>query len=168
MLGPFAEVGLPTERRPSELEVKAVYLYHFAKFVRWPERAQSRGGSFSICVLGVDPFGPILERTLAGETLDGRPAETKRIEDPREAEGCRILFISASERNRLSRVLEATRDHAVLTVSDVENFAGAGGMIGLVLEESRVRFDVNLDAARAADLTLSSELLKVARRVWGN
>ena len=150
---------------PSESEVKAVYLYNFGKFIQWP--VEPGQDAFVICVLGEDPFGPILDRILEGETLDGRPASPRRIADVGQAEGCRIVFISSSEARRLTPILEGLKGSRILTVSDVTDFASRGGMIELVVEGERVRFDVDLNAARAAGLVLSSELLKVARRVRG-
>jgi hypothetical protein len=151
--------------KPSEFEVKAVYLFHFGKFVRWPVEARSRSAVFTICVLGDDPFGEILDRVLAGETLDGKPPAIRRIQRVQAASDCRILFISDSEADRVEEILERLRDKSVLTVSDMDDFSRKGGMIELVLDQGRVRFEVNLEATAKARLELSSELLKVARAV---
>jgi YfiR/HmsC-like len=155
--------------KPPEYEVKAVYLLNFAKFVQWPAEARVREDNvFTICVLGDDPFGSILDRTLAGETLDGKPAAIRRIRRVRATDGCRMVFIGASEKSRLGEILGALNERSVLTVSDLDDFAERGGMIQLVLDEDRVRFEVNLTAATRARLALSSELLKVARAVRRN
>ena len=154
------------EPKPTEYEVKAIYLYNFARFVEWPAGAPGRDAErFTICVLGRDPFGQVLDRVLAGETLHGRRAATKRISSAREASGCQLVFISESEREDLGEALGLLRETSVLTVSDMDGFSSRGGMIQLVLEEERVRFEVNLAAATNAGLRLSSELLKVARAV---
>ena len=152
--------------KPSEYEVKAVYLFNFAKFVQWPASEPSdETDAFTVCVLGEDPFGRTLDFTLAGETLHGRKTATKRIESTRDAEGCRIVFVSGSEERRLRSILEALEGSSILTVSDMDDFAERGGMIQLVMENDRVRFEVNLTAATAVGLEMSSELLKVARGV---
>jgi hypothetical protein len=78
---------------------------------------------------------------------------------------CQILFISSSEANRLSKIIEALNKNAVLTVSDIPQFSQRQGMIQFVMEENRIRFEVNLTATQRAGLTLSSELLKVATAV---
>jgi hypothetical protein len=153
------------EGRPSEFEVKAVYLYNFGKFIEWP--VGSERGAFVICVLGDDPFGPILDRILADETLGGKPVLVKRVPDLVQTDDCLIAFISASEARRLPQILERLKGKSILTVSDVTDFSSRGGMIELVLHQGRVRFDVDLNATRAAGLQLSSELLKVARTVRG-
>ena len=152
--------------KPSEYEVKAVYLFNFAKFVQWPAGEPSgETDAFTTCVLGKDPFGQTLDFTLAGETLHGKKTATKRIESARDARGCRIVFVSASEEQRLGSILAALQGMSVLTVSDMEDFSERGGMIQLVMENDRVRFEVNLTAATSAKLVMSSELLKVARGV---
>jgi hypothetical protein len=150
---------------PSEYQVKAVYLYNFGRFVEWPAQVMTGRDSFAICVLGQDPFGPTLDATLVGETIAGRVVTAKRIASPQESDDCRILFLSSAEANSLKKIIEAMRKHAVLTVSDMPQFVSRGGMIQFVLEDKRVRFEVNLTAAQEAGLTLSSELLKVATTV---
>ena len=153
----------------SEYQVKATYLYNFGRFVQWPPNATTaKGDSFSICVLGRDPFGPSLDSTLAGETMDGKPLAAKRISTPRDAEGCRILFISSTEENHLKEILAALDESSILTVSDMPAFSRRGGMIQFVLEGDKVRFEINLTKAESAKLTLSSELLKVATAVRRN
>jgi hypothetical protein len=153
----------------SEYQVKATYLYNFGRFVQWPPNATAtKGDSFSICVLGQDPFGPTLDATLAGETLDGKPLAVKRISTPRDARECRILFISSTEENHLKEILVALDESDILTVSDMPAFSRRGGMIQFVLDGGKVRFEINLIKAETAKLTLSSELLKVATTVRRN
>lgn len=152
--------------KASEFQVKAAYLYNFGRFVQWPdESGTDRTDSFQICVLGADPFGQALDATLAGGTIGGKSVMAKRISKPQEVNSCRILFISSSEESHLKDVLAALDKTRVLTVSDIPRFSERGGMIGFVQEGNRVRFDVNLDSAQGAGLTLSSELLRVATNV---
>jgi YfiR/HmsC-like len=154
------------DSKPNEYQVKAAYLYNFGRFVEWPAKAVgTKGDSFAVCVLGVDPFGPTLDVTLAGETIRGSKVVAKRISRPQEAVSCRILFVSSSESSRLKEVLEALGRTSVLTVGDMSDFALRGGMVQFVLDGSRVRFEVNLTATERVGLALSSELLKVALRV---
>jgi YfiR/HmsC-like len=152
--------------KASEFQVKAAYLYNFGRFVQWPnESSGDRAESFEICVLGADPFGQALDATLAGGTIAGKSVAAKRIAKPQDVDSCRILFISSSEESHLKEDLAALDKTRVLTVSDIPRFSERGGMIGFILEGNRVRFDVNLDSAQGAGLTLSSELLKVATNV---
>ena len=152
------------ENKPTQYEVEAAYLFNFGKFVVWPAGAQSNS-PFLICVLGDDPFGPVLDRTIASETLAGRAVQDKRITRPQDAIGCSILYISSSESGRLSKILSTIQEAPVLTVSDIPDFVQQGGMIQFVLRDGRVRFEVNLAPTQGKGLSMSSELLKVAVEV---
>jgi hypothetical protein len=160
----FGTAGLSAQKsKPQEYEVKATYLYNFARFVQWPATATAaKSDSFAICVLGQDPFGPALDAVVAGETIDGKAVSAKRVSKPQDAVGCRVLYISSSEENRLREVLAALDTFGVLTVSDIPQFSQRGGMIQFIQASNKIRFEVNLASAVVAGLTLSSELLKVA------
>lgn len=149
--------------KPTEYQVKAAYLYNFGRFIEWPAKgAAAKRDSFAICVLGRDPFGYVLDATVARETIDGMSVVAKRILRPQEAGDCRILFISSSEEAQLKEILAGVDKTGVLTVSDTPRFSRRGGMVEFVLQDNRVRFEVNLTAAEQAGLTLSSQLLKLA------
>jgi hypothetical protein len=157
----LAPVAAAQKSEPKEYEVKAVYLYNFGRFVQWPDRA-TKDDTFAVCVLGSDPFGAILDATVANETIDNRKLVARRVAKPGDAAGCRILFISSSETRRIEAILAALQNSSVLTVSDMPGFITYGGMIQFVLAENKVRFQVNLAATDKAGLTFSSQLLKVA------
>lgn len=160
----FSATAMSAQKsKPQEYEVKATYLYNFARFVGWPaSSAAAKSDSFAICVLGQDPFGPVLDAVVAGETIDGKAVSARRVSKPQDAVSCRVLYISSSEENRLREVLAALDRSSILTVSDIPQFSQRGGMIQFVQENNKIRFEVNLACALAAGLTLSSELLKVA------
>jgi hypothetical protein len=165
----FAGSSALGQRKPSEYQVEAAYLYNFGRFVEWPAKGTTaQTGAFTICVLGEDPFGQALDATLAGETIGNQRVAARRISSPQMSGDCQILFISSSEANRLNKIIEALDKSAVLTVSDIPQFSQRRGMIQFVLEENRIRFEVNLTATQRAGLTLSSELLKVATVVRKN
>jgi hypothetical protein len=155
--------GAQCQPKPTEYDVKAAYLFNFAKFIKWKTPAAE--GSFAICVLGTDPFGEALDRTVAGEKIEGRNVSAKRIRTATEAAGCSIIYVSSSERSRFRALLPQLSATSALTVSDLPNFTDHGGMIQFVLQEDRVRFQVNLAATEKAGLTVSSELLRVATAV---
>jgi hypothetical protein len=155
--------------KPTEYEVKATYLSKFGRFVEWPAGITlAQSDSFSICVLGQDPFGPALNDMIADETIAGKSVLAKRISVPQDAVNCHVLFISSSENTRLKQILIMLGDTSVLTVSDLPEFTKRGGMVQFISEGDRVRFEVNLAIAERAGLTLSSELLKVAVNVRRN
>jgi hypothetical protein len=150
-------------QKPHEYQVKAAYLYGFARFVEWPPAASATTGqAFVLCVLGRDPFGRVLDDVVADAVVKEKPVVVRRISQPDEAGTCHTVFISASESGRLDRILDTLAKRPVLTVSDLPDFAQQGGIIGFTLEENRVRFVVNLAAAQASGLQLNSELLRVA------
>jgi hypothetical protein len=152
--------------RPTEYQVKAAYLANFVKFVEWPPSAAGAGNEpFQICVLGQDPFGTVLDAALAGQAVDRHPLAPRRVANPREAAGCRVLFIGSSDESQIKTALAALDKVSVLTVGDFPEFLKRGGMIQFVLDGNRVRFEVNLTATKNAGLYLSSELLRVAAAV---
>lgn len=157
----FALSASAQQSKPEEYQVKAVYLYNFGRFVEWPA-VSSTDEPFTICILGHDPFGAVLDATLSGEAVGNLKLVAKRISSLRDAAACRILFVSSSEAGRTREILAHVEKSPVLTVSDMPGFTGNGGMIQFVLKENRVRFEVNLAAAEKAGLSFSSQLLKVA------
>jgi len=150
---------------PTEYQVKAAFLYNFAKFVEWPENTP--GMPFCIGILGPDPFGSVIDQTLAGKTLDGRRVVIRRFERPEEAFGCEIVFVASASRSP-APLLERFQNKAVLTVGDEPAFCQSGGIIGFQLAGQRVRFAVNLEAAQRAQLKVSSKLLSLATKIWGS
>jgi hypothetical protein len=151
------------EAQTPEYAVKSAYLFNFGKFLRFaPSEAVESRQSFDICVVGNDPFGGTLDELTANEQLDNKAVRVVRLKSGSEARGCAIAYISAAEGDRVERDLEAVRGHQVLTVSDAQDFLRRGGMIQFITVGDHVRFAVNLDAVRSAQINLSSELLKVA------
>jgi hypothetical protein len=154
------------QQRPTEYQVKAAYPFNFGKFVKWPPSAAS-DTDFAICLLGSDPFQGTLESIVSGERIDGKPVAVRHLNSAEDAAGCKIVFVSNSEQERLGPVMAALRRAPVLTVSDADRFVDHNGIIQFVMDGDRVRFQVNLSAAKNAGLVLSSELLKVATAVKG-
>ncbi len=148
---------------PTEYQVKAAFLYNFAKFVEWPAEALSEGGPFVIGILGEDPFGSLIDEAVAGKTVREKRIIVKRLSKIEEAVDSHILFISDSERENVSRILKQLGHAPVLTVSDLGRFAEQGGMVQLVTEQNRVRFAINVAVVERAGLKPSSQLLKLAR-----
>lgn len=163
----FAPSGVAQQSKPEEYQVKAVYLYNFGRFVEWPA-TPATDEPFAICVIGRDPFGPVLDATVARETIGSRKLVARRIATTRDATNCQILFIPSSEASRMKEILTLLDKSSVLTVSDMPGFTNSGGMIQFVLKDNKVRFEVNLTSAEKAGLTFSSQLLKVATDVKKN
>jgi hypothetical protein len=151
---------------PSEYQIKAAFLYNFAKFVEWPAKAlPETSTSMTLCILGEDPFGTDLEQILDGKTVNDKSIVIKRFRGIRGLEVCHILFISSSERHHLPEILDALREASMLTVGETERFAKLGGIINFTIEENKVRFEINVDAAGRAGLKISSRLLKLGKLI---
>jgi hypothetical protein len=147
-----------------EYDVKAAFLYNFAKFVEWPaDSFPSPDAPFSICVLGADPFGQVLDDVARGERIQGRPLVVRRLKGWDDAESCQILFVSTSVREDFDQLLGGHTFRRTLTVGEVPQFLAAGGHISFFLEGTSVRFAVNADNVARTDLQISSKLMRVAR-----
>ncbi len=147
-----------------EYKVKVVYLYNFTKFVSWPDATlPGDTPTLNICIVGKNPFGSLLEPITHIRNQD-RAITIEHIEDIRtlEKRSCPILFISASEQDAVTELLQKTAQMHILTVSDIDGFARHGGIIGFVVKEDKVRLEINLSAARLAGLTISAKLLEIA------
>jgi hypothetical protein len=147
-----------------ENDIKAVYLYNFAKYVSWPA-AIPDGDTFKICVLADAAFMKSLDAILSGEVVDGHRVIRAVPDSVSETRSCRILFVAKSESERAQRLVDAVRANPVLAVGDASDFLTRGGAIAFVRDGDRLRFDVNMEEARRSRLTISSRLLRVARRV---
>ncbi len=146
-----------------EYVVKAAFLYNLAKFVEWPD-PQPKGPLF-FGILGQDPFGETLDRTVSNKLINGRPVVIKRSAELGPLTDCQVVFIGASETKRLKQILKAFEGRQVLTVGDNEEFVQSGGATALVLEQNRVVLEVNPDQTARAGLKISSRALEVARIV---
>ncbi len=159
-----AESGPAQQPQPSEYQLKAAFLYHFAQFTEWPAPAYSREDSpFVIGVLGEDPFGPALQQTLLGKTLAKHPVTYKLVRSVAEAtNSCHMLFVSSSEKKHLPQIITELNSSSVLTVGESDEFIASGGMINFVMQGNKIRFQINNAAAKAAGLQIRSKLLSLA------
>lgn len=165
----LAAIGLPlhADSLPDEYQVKAAFIYNFAKFVEWPAGVLgAKDLPLTVCLVGRDPFGTAWAG-IEGRQVQGHPLQVKRGVVPGEAGGCHVLFIADSEERRVPALLTAVGSLPVLTVSDMEAFAEAGGAVGLVVAEGRLQFDTSLTALQRAGIRASSQVLKLARNVLG-
>lgn len=158
--------ALTDEPTSSEYLIKAGFIYNFAKFVQWPESAFAQPDSpIVIGIVGTDPFGTIIDRLVADKKIGGRRFVVRRLiwgKNNADLKNCAIVFVSSSERKNLRDILLALKGQPVLTIGDMPNFAQRGGIIGFTLEDNRIRFEINVEAARLAQLVISSRLLTLA------
>jgi hypothetical protein len=156
----------------SEYLIKAGFIYNFAKFVEWPSATFAQPDSpIVIGVLGTDPFGNVLDRIVEDKKIGPRGFVVRRYKwgkDLKDLKDCKILFVSASERAHIDEILQGVKGLPILTVGETPGFAERGGVIRFTLEDNRVRFEVNVDAAHQADLNISSRLLTLAKIIPQN
>ncbi len=146
-----------------EYELKAAFLFQFVKYVQWPKEAFSRADApVVVGVVGTDPFGELLDRTLRDKVVLGRGFEIRRFAKPQDVRGCHVLFVPHRESPRTTEVLKAVADEPVLTVGEHADFARAGGMIAILIVDEKPKLVVNPDAARQAKLVVDAKLLKAA------
>jgi hypothetical protein len=148
---------------PNEYALKSVFLYNFCRFIDWPDAAFAGASDpIVIAVLGEDPFGPLLDEAVRGESFRGRSIRIEHYRNAREIGRCHLLFVGASENARLNEILSAVAGRSIVTVGENEDFIERGGMIALAADRNRVRLLINPDTLRAARLDVSSKLLRGA------
>jgi len=173
ILGAFVALdgGRPVSAQSNalgEYQIKAAFLFHFGQFVEWPREALKDADSpLTYCTIGEDPFHGSLEVALSGKTIGARVLRVQHFRKPQEIQGCQVLFIGAGERKLLPAILAGVKGDSVLTVGESEHFVQDGGMIGFCLEENKIRFEINLEAAQKAKFRISSRLLALAQSVIG-
>lgn len=157
---------LPFAVEHSEYEIESAMLYNFTKFVEWPGNALGQSGvSVVVGVWGDDGLIPALAAALRNKTVYGHPIVVRRLDTSADTKSCAVLFVGASDRKEIARLVEAVGPSPVLTVGEHVQFSRLGGVIAFIRDGNRVRFEINLDAAGRAGLQVSSKLLRLAA-VW--
>ena len=160
-----------------EYEVKAAFMYNFLKFIDWPEDKAKNSSEIIIGIIGQDPFGGAAD-ILKDKKVEERSVVLKRIDsfdkvknsaDANEQmdtlKKCYLLFICQSERKNTKDIIDLLKNNSVLTVSDTHGFLEDGGIINFVIEDNKVRFNINLTASENAGLKIRSQLLRLAKKV---
>jgi hypothetical protein len=156
----------PARAAPLEYQLKAGFLFNFAKFVEWPSLAFAKAQTpYSICVLGPDPFGEDLDVAVGEATLQGRRLVVRRLGDVKNAGGCHILFVSKADPRRLPALFQALGNAPTLTVGEDDEFTRAGGCLRFFWQGNNIRFEINMQATERARLKVSAKLLNLARVV---
>ena len=147
-----------------EYQVKGAFLLNFTKFVDWPPQVfEGPGAPIAICILGENPFGPLLDRAARETVVANRTVSVRQVSDGQQASHCQIVFVGASERKRWRAWLEALRGRSVLTVGESDGFLTNGGVVNFKLEGDRVRIEISTEAADRAGLHISAKLLNLAQ-----
>jgi hypothetical protein len=149
-----------------EYPLKAVFLLNFAQFTDWPTNAFDQPDSpLVIGVLGNDPFGSVLDDAIKDETVRGRKFVVERYQHVSDIKTCHILFISTSEAVHLDKIIESLKGKPILTVSDIPGSAYWGVCVRFITENNKIRLRINVDSLQEANLTMSSQLLRLAETV---
>jgi hypothetical protein len=143
--------------------LKAAFLYNFANFAEWPEEALGGGQRLSLCVAGDDAVADALEKTIKGRKVDSHELTVEVIKADAPIGSCHLLYVGGLDKKRAGELLDSLKNAPIFTVSDVDQFAEMGGVAQLILENDRMRFAVNVGAARRARLKISSKLLSLAK-----
>jgi hypothetical protein len=154
-------VAAPAGATWDEYEVKAAFLLNFARLVEWPAAARPAAQDLVVAVLGSKEVERVISRSIGDESVGERSVTVRRISGPEEVAGSHIVFVSR-DADDLAPVLDAARAHAALAVGESEGFARNGGVINFFVEDKRLRFEINTDAASRARLKVSSRLLRLA------
>jgi YfiR/HmsC-like len=167
-----AAPGAPSARgqasSPNEYQLKAAFLFNFAKFIDWPPGSfASPQAPFSICILGKDPFGQAIDDALRGKLIGEHSVGVRRAKEVSEVRHCQIVFVAGTETRNIAALLDGVRGANVLLVGEADGFAASGGTIQFMVEENHVRFLINVDAADRSGLKFSSKLLALAKIVHG-
>ena len=148
-----------------EYMIKAAFIYNFTKFVMWPQQdSYSDAESFNVCILG-DGRLTAAASTIQGKLVQGKVLQIKTITNAEENGECEIIFLAISNTERLQQTLESLKGTSVLSVGDSSNFVDNGGIIGLFVENNKIRFDINQLVADDSGLKINSRLLELANRV---
>lgn len=149
-----------------EYQLKAAFLYNFAKFVDWPTQAFSDTNSLIVVgVYGRNPFGSELEKAVKDRRLSGRAIVVRSVSSPQEAAKVHMLFVPTTEDAKVEALMAGLKGTPILTVGESEAFSNHGGMITFALENEKLRFDINIEPAERSNLKLSAQLQKLARTV---
>ncbi|MDB5273440.1 MAG: YfiR family protein [Chitinophagaceae bacterium] len=149
-----------------EYQIKAVFLFNFTQFIEWPSHSFENAQSpLIIGVLGKDPFGNSLGDAVNNEKVNGHPLVVRRYSSPEEIEDCQILFINLHDPDKVVKIIARLKGKSILTVSDDNNFLKQGGIVRFFTRDNKIQLQINPEAAKSADLIISSKLLRLAEIV---
>jgi YfiR/HmsC-like len=159
MYSKFSPAQVPVSR---EYQLKAIFLYNFSQFVTWPANSfSSDQAPMVIGIVGTDPFGSYLEEAIADEKVNGHPLTIERYSSTEEIGACQILFINLPDPTKREQAISAVAGKNILTVSDATDFLVRGGMIRFFTRQGKLKLEVNLETTKAANLEISSKLLRL-------
>ncbi len=160
----FTSISIAQNSSSNAEKIKAVFIFNFTQFVDWPSSSfSSPEAPFIIGIAGKNLFGSYLEETVMGEKVGTHPIIIKYFDEEKEITNCHILYINYSDDRRIKELLSFIVTHEILSVSDAPNFNKLGGIVRFYTEQNKIRLQINTNAAKTAQLNISSKLLSVAK-----
>lgn len=154
------------DTKRGEYEVKAAFIYNFLKFIEWPDKVFTDNPfTMNLCIVGENPFGNAIN-SYQGDKVSNRTIAIKKSESLQDIRNCHVVFISRSEKDRIQQIMKALRGSNILSIGDTDTFEKQGVIINFSIVENKVRFNINVNAARQSGLRISSKLLKLSRAVY--
>jgi hypothetical protein len=147
--------------------LRAAFIYTFARFTTWPSDVPPPTGTFTACVLGDGPVRDALERSVKGRQIAGRGISVSQVALGGKLRSCDLLYVSGVTPVQVAAIMAEVGGAAVLTISDVDDFAQQGGIAQMFVENGKIRFDLNLEVAKRSRLQLSSKLVVLAAHLHG-
>ena len=147
-------------------QLKSAFIFNFSKYIGFPSEALQEGKPFLVGIEGEDDYGPDLVAALNGKLVDGHAFVVRRVRNLAEMRQCQFMIVGESKDEEIRRVVRAVQGSPVVLIGDGSEFTRDGGTIAFVEVDNRVRFDVNLEAAKASRLTISSKLLGLAVNIY--
>jgi len=165
----LAPIAVQAQSKTAEYQLKAAFIFHFAQLVDWPpEVSGSTERPLIFCVADDNALNGLLEDTVRGKQIASHPLQVRHLLEKDNPRTCDLLFIVGHDKQRAAALLRAVNNAPILTVGESEDFISQGGMIGFCLQENKIRFDINLPAAKRSNLKISSRLLLLAKSVIGD
>jgi hypothetical protein len=162
----IGSVFAAAQSQPDERQIKAAFIFHFAQMVEWPRPALlADNRPLIFCFVGENSYVGDLESIVQGKQIGLHPIRIQRMKDKDDLRACHVLVLDGTDAGRAGAIVAGLKNAPVLTVADCENFVQYGGMIGLCLDENKIRFEINLKAAQLANIKISSRLLLLAKTV---
>lgn len=149
-------------------EVKAAFLYNFARFTEWPDDAfVSDSAALVIGVAGDEVLRRSVDNVIRGKFAGIRTLKTQQVKDPNDSAGLQMLYIGGTSASRAEEFVLAVNGGPVLTVGEVDRFVEKGGMINFLIADNRIRFEISMDATERSRLKVSSRVLTLAKTLYG-
>lgn len=150
-----------------EYRVKAAFIYHFMQLVDWRDENFDDSPTIEVCTVGEDRFQGELENAMNGKTVHSRSINVRHLHREADLSGCEVVYLDGDDRKLARSAIEALKGRPVLTIGDGDTFLQDGGMIRFLMEDNKIRFEINLNASQKAQLKISSRLLLLAKTVIG-